>query len=98
MIFGRDNVRHDGSAAQLLEKIACPCSKSENYFDGSWRPTGCGRVRPKRLDGHNDGADHLIPGSDNTSRRGRLYGTRPRVLLAERKMCSDVVIVLKIAR
>jgi hypothetical protein len=30
--------------------------------------------------------------------RGRLYGTRPRAVLAERKMRSDVMMVLKIAR
>jgi len=30
--------------------------------------------------------------------RGKLYGTKPRALFAERKMCSGVVIVLKIVR
>ena len=30
--------------------------------------------------------------------RGRLYGTRPRAVLAERKMRSGVMMVLKIAR
>ena len=30
--------------------------------------------------------------------RGRLYGTRPRAVLAERKMRSDVMMVLKIAQ
>jgi hypothetical protein len=29
---------------------------------------------------------------------GRLYGTRPRAVLAERKMCSGVMMVVKIAR
>jgi len=36
--------------------------------------------------------------SNDIAGGGKLYGTRPRALLAERKMCSGVVIVLKIAR
>jgi hypothetical protein len=36
--------------------------------------------------------------SNDIAGRGKLYGTRPRALLAERKMCSGVVIVLNTAQ